>query len=155
MSAVKLKNLNLWIFIITLVLLNPDIPCLWKQFRSRLVGFCRSQLIRICTVCNVVVWVFNATRHPRHIVAEAIVMYTYFYSLAVMDHPCTLGAAVYHQAPPCPLYTHPRACRVWARHANGLKTVSTQVGFESKISTQSTTVCRYIVCESISTTLIK
>ena len=42
-----LKNLNL-----TLVLLNPDIPCLCKQCRSRSVGFWRSQLIWICTVCH-------------------------------------------------------------------------------------------------------
>ena len=55
----------------------------------------------------VVVQIFNATRHPRHIVAVAIVMYMYLYSLAFMDHSCTLGAAVCHQAPPCPLYTKP------------------------------------------------
>ena len=36
--------------ILTLVLLDPDIPCLCKQCRSRSVGFWRSQLIRICTV---------------------------------------------------------------------------------------------------------
>ena len=36
----------------TLVLLNPDIPCLWKQCRSRSVGFFRSQLIWICSVCH-------------------------------------------------------------------------------------------------------
>ena len=30
----------------------------------------------------------------------AIVMYMYLYSLAFIDHPCTLGAAVCHQAPP-------------------------------------------------------
>ena len=33
--------------ILTLVLLNPDIPCLCKHCRSRSVG-----LFRICTVCN-------------------------------------------------------------------------------------------------------
>ena len=59
----------------------------------------------------VVVRIFNATRHPRHIEAAAIVMYMYLYSLAFMDHPCTHGAAVCHQAPPCPLYTQPRARR--------------------------------------------
>ena len=36
---------------LTLALLNPDIPCLCKQCRSRSVGFFRSQLIWICTVC--------------------------------------------------------------------------------------------------------
>ena len=57
----------------------------------------------------VVVRIFNATRHPRHIEAAAIAMiYMYLY----MDHPCTLGAAVCHQAPPCPLYTQPGARRV-------------------------------------------
>ena len=39
---------------LTLVLLNPDIPCLCKQCRSRSVGFSRSQLIWICTVCHTV-----------------------------------------------------------------------------------------------------
>ena len=38
--------------ILTLVLLRPDIPCLWKQCRFRSVGFWRSQLIWICTVCH-------------------------------------------------------------------------------------------------------
>ena len=37
---------------LTLVLLNPDIPYLCKQCRSRSVGFWRSQLIWICTVCH-------------------------------------------------------------------------------------------------------
>ena len=37
---------------LTLVLLNPDIPCLCKQCRARSVGFWRSQLIWICTVCH-------------------------------------------------------------------------------------------------------
>ena len=36
--------------ILTFVLLNPDIPRLCKQSRSRSVGFWRSQLIWICTV---------------------------------------------------------------------------------------------------------
>ena len=40
-----------------------------------------------------------------------------------MDHPCTLGAAVCHQALPCPLYTQPRARRVWVRRNNCLKIV--------------------------------
>ena len=35
---------------LTLVLLNPDIPCLCKQCRSWSVGL--SQLIWICTVCH-------------------------------------------------------------------------------------------------------
>ena len=61
----------------------------------------------------VVVLIFNATKHPRHIEAAAIaMMYMYLYSLAFMDHPCTLGTAICHQAPPCPLYTQPRALRV-------------------------------------------
>ena len=38
--------------LLTLVLLNPDIPCLCKQCRSRSVGFWRSQLIWSCTVCH-------------------------------------------------------------------------------------------------------
>ena len=37
---------------INLVLLNPDMPCLCKQCRSRSVGFWKSQLIWICTVCH-------------------------------------------------------------------------------------------------------
>ena len=39
-------------YLLTLVLLNPDIPWLCKQCRSRSVGFFRSQLILICTVCH-------------------------------------------------------------------------------------------------------
>ena len=35
---------------VTINLLNPDMPCLCKRFRSRLVGFFRSQLIWIYTV---------------------------------------------------------------------------------------------------------
>ena len=40
----------------------------------------------ISLVVVVVVRIFNATRHPRHIEAAAIVMYMYLYSLAFMDH---------------------------------------------------------------------
>ena len=36
----------------TLALQNPDMSCLCKQCRSRSVGFWRSQLIWICTVCH-------------------------------------------------------------------------------------------------------
>ena len=53
----------------------------------------------------------------------------YLYSLAFMEHPCTLGAAVCHQALPCPLYTQPRAHRVWVGRTNGLKVVSTRAGY--------------------------
>ena len=42
----------IYILCLTLVLLNPDIPDLCKQRRSRSVGFWRSQLIWICTVCH-------------------------------------------------------------------------------------------------------
>ena len=38
--------------ILTLVLPNADMPCLCKQCRSRSVGFWRSQLIWICTICQ-------------------------------------------------------------------------------------------------------
>ena len=37
---------------LTLILLNPDMSCLCKQCRSRSVGFWRSQLIWICTICQ-------------------------------------------------------------------------------------------------------
>ena len=37
---------------LTLVLLNPDIPYLYKPCRSRSVGFWRSQLIWLSTVCH-------------------------------------------------------------------------------------------------------
>ena len=43
--------------------------------------------------------IFNATRHPRYIEAAVIVTYMYLYSLAYMDHPCTLGAAVTKRRP--------------------------------------------------------
>ena len=39
-------------YTLTLVLLNQDMSCLCKQCRSRSVGFFRSQLIWICTVCH-------------------------------------------------------------------------------------------------------
>ena len=79
--------------------------CPFENFCKHFAAYCLEVIV-------VVVRFFNATRHPRHIEAAAIVMYMYLYSLAFMDHPCTLGAAVRHQAPPCPLYTQPRACRV-------------------------------------------
>ena len=41
-----------YFFNLTLVLLNPDIPCICKQYRSRSVDFWRSQLIWIYTVCH-------------------------------------------------------------------------------------------------------
>ena len=47
-----LSVLNSSYVILTLALLNPDIPCLCKQCRSRSVGFWRSQLIWIYTVCH-------------------------------------------------------------------------------------------------------
>ena len=37
---------------LTLILLNSNMPCLCKQCRSRSVGFWRSQLIWICTACH-------------------------------------------------------------------------------------------------------
>ena len=75
-------------------------PC-WKSVDSTVIDVV------------VVVRIFNASRHPRHVEAAAIaMMYKYLYSLAFMDHPCKLGAAYCHQAPPCPLYTQPRARRV-------------------------------------------
>ena len=46
----------------TVVLLNPDVPCLCKQCRSRSAGFWRSQLIWICTVCHSVVEFVSITR---------------------------------------------------------------------------------------------
>ena len=56
---VKLQLFCFYSYILTLILLNPNIPCLCKQCRSRSVGFWRSQLIRsqliwICTVCHLV-----------------------------------------------------------------------------------------------------
>ena len=44
----------------------------------------------------VVVRIFNVTRHPRHIEAVAIIMYMYLYSIAFMDHSCTLGSTDCH-----------------------------------------------------------
>ena len=67
---------------------------------SRYTGFCK---ITNCDV--VVVRIFNATRHPRHIEAAVIVVYMYLYSLAFMDHPCTLGAAVSPSAALSTLYS--------------------------------------------------
>ena len=41
-----------WNMTLTLVLLNLDMPCLCKQCSSRSVGFWRSKLIWICTLCH-------------------------------------------------------------------------------------------------------
>ena len=47
----KQRSIQIYIEpILTIVLLNPHMPCLSKQCRSRSVGFLRSQLIWICTV---------------------------------------------------------------------------------------------------------
>ena len=46
------RKLSMVLRLLTLVLLNPDIPCLCQQCRSRSVGFFRSQLIWNCTVCH-------------------------------------------------------------------------------------------------------
>ena len=35
-------------------------------------------------------------------------MYIRLYNIAFISHPCSFGAAVCHQASPCPLYTHQR-----------------------------------------------
>ena len=49
----KAPSLELWDNAdLTLVLLNLDILFLCKQYRSRSVGFFRSQLIWICTICR-------------------------------------------------------------------------------------------------------
>ena len=48
----KLKKILHTCASLTLVLLDPDIPCLCKQCRSRSVGCWRSQLIWTCTVCH-------------------------------------------------------------------------------------------------------
>ena len=45
-------NLYTNCLLLTLVVLDPDIPCICKQCRSRSAGFWRSQLIWICTVCH-------------------------------------------------------------------------------------------------------
>ena len=53
-------NMHYWL---TLVLLYPDIPCLCKQCRSRSVGFWRSQLIWICTVCHYVCMISSVSHY--------------------------------------------------------------------------------------------
>ena len=49
-SGISFYNCKSNIWVLTLVLLNPDIPCLCKQCRSRSGGFWRGHLIWICTV---------------------------------------------------------------------------------------------------------
>ena len=57
-SITQIKTLTDWLKIksrcdiLTLLLLNTDMPCLSKQCRSRSVGFWRSQLIWVCNVCH-------------------------------------------------------------------------------------------------------
>ena len=47
-------------------------------------------------------------KHLRHIAGAAIaMMYMYLYSLAFMDHPCTLGVAICHQARPVHFILNP------------------------------------------------
>ena len=50
--AARYVSTRMIFVLLTLVLLNPDIACLFKQCRSRSVGL--SQLIWICTVCHLV-----------------------------------------------------------------------------------------------------
>ena len=89
---------------------NDVYPCK-PQFYCLKVGFKGVKIILACfrddVETVVVVRIFYATRHPRHIEAAAIVMFMYLYSLAFMNHPCTVGAHICHQAPPCLLYTQP------------------------------------------------
>ena len=57
-----ISGMGLFIFsFLTLVLLDPEKPHLCKQCRSRSVGFWRSQLIWICTVCHSVCELVSAT----------------------------------------------------------------------------------------------
>ena len=53
------------------------------------------------------------------------VRYIHLYSLAFMDHPCTLCAAVCHEAPPCLFYSPGQI-----EYKLDLKIFSTQVGVE-------------------------
>ena len=101
--------------------LNDALKCNYENWRI----WDNYLVVRISFTIGVMCAIFNATRHPRHIEAAAVVMYMYSYSLAFMDYSCTLGAAVCHQTLPCPLYTQPRVRRVLARHTNGLKIVWT------------------------------
>ena len=59
---VAVQPIRFFRFSINPVLLNPDIPCLCKQCRSRSVGFWRSQLIWIFTVCHLVCVFISTTR---------------------------------------------------------------------------------------------
>ena len=58
-------SLHCYTNLLTLVLLNLDITCLCKQYRSRSVGFWRSQLIWICTVCHLVCEFVTTTWNGR------------------------------------------------------------------------------------------
>ena len=44
-------------YLLTLVLLNPDMPCLYKECRSRSVGFCRSPGSALFVI-EYVTWLF-------------------------------------------------------------------------------------------------
>ena len=92
---------------LTLVLLNLDMPCLYKQCIRLPTDLDLHCLLLLCGFLTL-----SGTRGTYTEAAAIAMMYMYLYSLAFMDHPCTLGAAVCHQAPPCPLYTQPRARRV-------------------------------------------
>ena len=57
----ELPPLKMYPVHLTLVQLNPDMPCLCKQCRSRSVGFWRNQLICIYTICH---WNVNLYQQP-------------------------------------------------------------------------------------------
>ena len=58
-SAIDTISFILCRILLTLVLLNPVIACLYKQYRSYSVGFWRNQLIWICTVFPLSIWTYS------------------------------------------------------------------------------------------------
>ena len=52
LDVILISSVPVHILFLTFVLSNPDMPCLCKRCRSKSVGFWRSQLIWIYTVCH-------------------------------------------------------------------------------------------------------
>ena len=73
-------------------------------------------------------WSIKATSHPRHMdIAVNVLCMWVLNSHVFMAHQCTLGAAICHQVPPCPLHTQPRTLGVWIRYTNVWKFSQTKI----------------------------
>ena len=85
----------------------------YQQWKPRLQILCRNKSCEDLLYEKfvvVVVQIFSACTHSRHIEAVGKVFCTRLYSLGfiIMDHPCTHVSAVFIWAPVCRFHTQPR-----------------------------------------------